>query len=119
MMPKISIVLSARNDDYGRNFLHRINTCLRVLAYHAQRHPGVFEVIIVEYNPPAQEKPLATVLTTHSTPELPVQIITVPSEFHRALAQRSKIPFFEYVAKNIGIRRAQGEYVLSANPDIV
>ncbi|PSQ15955.1 hypothetical protein BRD00_13160 [Halobacteriales archaeon QS_8_69_26] len=29
------------------------------------------------------------------------------------------MPFFEYIAKNVGIRRASGEYVLAMNPDIL
>lgn len=118
-MTRVSIVFSARNDDYGGNFLHRINTCLRVLNYHASRYPGALEIVIVEYNPPAHEKPLTEVLTTRSTAALPIRVITVPQTFHAQQVQKSKIPFLEYIAKNIGIRRAHGEYILSANPDIV
>jgi hypothetical protein len=32
---------------------------------------------------------------------------------------RKSVPLFEYVAKNIGIRRAKGEYILATNPDII
>ncbi|MDB5282631.1 MAG: hypothetical protein JWO06_1706, partial [Bacteroidota bacterium] len=32
---------------------------------------------------------------------------------------RKKIPYYEYVAKNIGVRRDRGEFILAANPDIL
>src|SRR5207245_3974337 len=35
------------------------------------------------------------------------------------LPNSARMPIFEYIAKNVGIRRARGEYVLITNPDIV
>lgn len=117
--PKISFVTAARNDDYGGNFLGRMNTSFRVLEHLVAKYPGVFELVVVEYNPPSGALPLADVMTIRGSEAFPVRIITVPSEFHTSVAQGKKNPFLEYLAKNIGIRRAHGKFVVSTNPDIV
>ncbi|MBI4117215.1 MAG: glycosyltransferase [Parcubacteria group bacterium] len=117
--PKISFVIAARNDDYGGNFLNRIGTFVRVLIHQTNKYKVLLELIIVEYNPPVDNPPLSEVLPIKNNKYLPVRIITVSNEFHQKVAQGSKNPFLEYTAKNIGIRWAKGEYVLSTNSDIV
>lgn len=118
-IPKISFVLAARNDDYGRNFLNRIRTSIRVLAELTERNRAAFELIIVEYCPPVDRPSLADALAEIAHPVLPIRIITVPASFHNRVRGESKNPFLEYIAKNIGIRRAYGEYIIATNPDII
>lgn len=117
--PKISFIISARNDDYGGNFLFRLNSFIRNLAYLAGKHRLDAELIVVEYNPFAEEKTLSEILIIHQNPSLPIRVITVPPEFHEKIKQDSKTPFLEYVAKNVGIRRAQGRFIATTNPDII
>lgn len=117
--PKISLVIAARNDDYGGDFLNRISTCLKILNYQVNKNKVPAELIIIEYNPPNNKQLLSEVLQINKSDFLSIRFINVPSKFHQDLAQGSKNPFFEYVAKNIGIKRANGEFILATNPDII
>lgn len=46
-----------------------------------------------------------------------VRVIHVPQAVHDALPNPHRLPYFEFQPKNVAIRRARGEYVLSTNPD--
>jgi hypothetical protein len=48
-----------------------------------------------------------------------MRIIQVPSEIHYELPNSDRMPMFEYIAKNVGIRMARGRFVLATNPDII
>lgn len=113
----LSVVMAARNDNYGGNFLHRIQTFVSTLATLARRHGLDAELVVVEWNPPADRPGLVDAITW---PEgLRTRIITVPPEVHRMLEGSDRMPMFEYVAKNVGIRCAAGDRVLVTNPDII
>lgn len=47
----------------------------------------------------------------------PTRIIHVPRELHEKAYNPHGFRYFEFFPKNIGIRRARGEFVLSTNPD--
>ena len=115
MKPYLSIVITGRNDNYGQDFLSRINTFVRSLAHQTQSYPGVFELVIVEWNPLPGQPGLAEVLDP--TPGLLVRVITVPSHLHAQFD--SSLPVLEFHGKNVGIRRAHGEFVLVTNPDVI
>jgi hypothetical protein len=112
--------MTARNDDYGGNQLHRIQAAVDSILTYADRHGVDLEVIIVEWNPPADEPPLEAAIDwpEHST-HVTVRILTVPHSIHEQRPNSDELPLFEYVAKNVGIRRSRGEFVLSTNPDNV
>jgi len=114
--PYISFVVVARNDNYGGNFLHRMQISMNSLLTLCERESLNAEFIIVEWNPPDAPR-LAEALSLPKT--LGVRFIEIPNEIHRGLPNSEKIPIFEYIAKNVGIRRAKGEYVLATNPDII
>jgi hypothetical protein len=117
--PKISFITTARNDDYGGNLINRINAFIKTLVHLTNVHELNSELILVEYNPPSSEKPLSEVLHIADNRHLSVRFIVVPESFHKQFETASKIPVMEYIAKNIGARRAHGEYVLCLNPDII
>jgi hypothetical protein len=53
---------------------------------------------------------------------LTIKLLHVPNEVHKRLINpevRKTVPLFEFNAKNMAIRRAKGEYILSTNADIV
>jgi hypothetical protein len=107
----LSIVIAARNDDY----LPRLRRSLAVLNTLCVRLQFSPEIILVEWNPSTDKAPLARSLPKFIG--LPLRIITVSPELHRAQAGSDVLPFFEYTAKNAGIRRAKGNWVLTTNAD--
>ncbi len=118
--PYISFVVASRNDTHGINIQERTQSFLSSLAEQCHRHKLHAELVFVEWNPPVDRKPLSTIFT----PPLPseyfsVRFITVPSHIHDALDNSDKFPFFQMIAKNVGVRRAKGEFVLVTNIDII
>jgi len=93
---------------------------LNVLLGLWAKHKLDAELVIVEWNPPENKPCLQEVLAWPKClkPGM-VRIVEVPKEIHHRLANSDRMPMFEYIAKNVGIRRASGEYVLATNPDIV
>jgi len=118
--PKISFVVAARNDDYGGNFLRRMQVFVDGLLTLWQRHRLDAELVVVEWNPPG-DKPCLTeaIHWPTSVPPGRLRVIEVPATVHRRLPGSDRIPMFEFIAKNVGIRRARGEYVLATNADII
>jgi len=104
---KLSIVTSGRNDGHAGDFIERMNRSFETLP------PGA-EIIMVEWNPPEDRPPLASEIKYHG-----VRVITVPQDLHSQMHGHDWLPFFEYRAKNVGIRRSAGEWVLCMNPDIL
>ncbi len=116
--PYISIVIPARNDDYGFGFLHRLQVFLDTFLTLCENHNLDTELIIVEWNPPPETPRLREVLTWPKNLKLQkVRIIEVPGAIHNKLPYSGNMTMFEYIAKNVGIRRARGEYVLAMNND--
>lgn len=115
MTPYLSIVIVGRNDDYGGDFLSRINSFVRSLDHQLLGHDGLVELIIVEWNPLSDRLPLRDVLPTAINMDL--RIITVSKEIHDSIGH--PWPVLEMYGKNVGIRRSRGEYVLTTNPDII
>jgi len=116
--PKISFVVTGRNDDYGGNLINRASTFVRTLSHFADKYHLPIEIIFVEYNPIPDKKYLFEEIHVPRTPFVKLRGIIVPPGFHEKVKQNN-IPVLEYIAKNIGIRRANGEYILATNPDIV
>jgi len=120
LQPKISFVVPARNDNYGLNFLHRMQVFLTCLLSLWREHELSAELIIVEWNPPEGSPRLVDAVVWPPAVSGPtVRIIEVPRSLHSQLPNSDRISMFEYIAKNVGIRRAKGQYVLITNADIV
>lgn len=116
---KISIVFTARNDNYGGDLLGRINALIKVLIYLTNKYNSKFELVIVEYNPPSDKKKLFEVLQINNNLNLKVRFIEFDSKYHNRFKNSERIKLFEYTAKNIGIKRATGDFVISTNQDII
>lgn len=116
----LSFVVAARNDNYGVDFLYRLQVFIDRLLSLSMKYDLDSEIVIVEWNPPPENSKLMEALTwpENMKPGM-VRIVEVPAEAHNRLPNSDRIPMFEYVAKNVGIRRSSGEYVLSTNPDIL
>jgi hypothetical protein len=85
-----------------------------------KKHGLDAELILVEWNPPEDQPRFKDALTwpTCLDPGT-IRIIEVPGQIHKQFLNSDKIPMFEYVGRNVGIRRARGEYVLVTSPEVI
>lgn len=121
--PYISFVIAGRNDDYGGDFNDRLSNSVNQLSYWLEKYEVPSEYIVVNYNPIAEKKSLFEAINWRKNRKyVRIRIIDVSPEVHRAHENpqaRKPLPFYEYVAKNAGIRRAKGAFICAANPDIL
>jgi len=117
--PKFSFVAASRNDDHGGNLRHRMQVFIEALGAQCARHNLDAELVLVEWNPPEDRPGLEDALDWSRTEGLPVRIIRVPGTLHRKFENASTLPLHQMIAKNVGIRRARGAFVVATNIDIV
>lgn len=116
----LSIVMAGRNDNYGGDFNTRLKLSIESIAYAASKCDFDIEIIIVEWNPPEDRRYLIDAVSLRRESEnVFIKFVRVPPDIHSDLDNSNSIPLFEYHAKNVGIRRADGEFILSTNPDII
>lgn len=121
--PYLSIVVTGRHDNFANGFENRSQFFIDQLAESFKKVPTAsFELIFVDY---ATDYPNYSYLyeTLKWPPELKKRTrnIIVPSSFHQEISKRlnTTTPFLEYVAKNIGLWRSKGKFVLTMNPDSI
>lgn len=116
--PYLSVVTVSRNDDHGGNLLGRMGFFVGGLADQCLRHGLECELIVVEWNPPPDRPRLAEALRwpQEGTP-CQARVVTVPPEIHRRFLHSDRLPLFQMIAKNAGIRRARGQFILATNID--
>lgn len=116
---RLSIVYSVRDPDYGHGLLHRMQVSLNALAALARDCRLDYELIVVEWNPPPGKR---TIRESLSSPEYStgrIRFIEVGPSVHDEFESGDELPFLEYIAKNVGIRRAQGDWILASSPDVL
>lgn len=118
--PYLSIVVTSRNDNHGQDLLPRTTLFVNGLITQCTRFNLSAELIIVEWNPPPQNPPLHRILPA-PPPGCPLRVryITVPPQLHQQYANANNIPLYQMTAKNVGIRRAKGQFVLCTNIDLL
>lgn len=116
----LSIVATTRNDNHGGDLLRRTQAFVNSVYVQAKKFNLPVELIIVEWNPPA-DKPLLKEVLAPPTEGVPVTLryIIVPQEIHNTYRFSDSLPLYQMIAKNVGIRRAKGEFILSTNIDVL
>jgi len=119
-VPYLSVVAASRNDDHGGDPLVRTQIFINTFARQCEKYRLPAELILVDWNPVAGRPGLAGVLqlpaeSTHCQ----ARIITVPAVLHDRLKYADRLPLFQMIAKNVGIRRARGKFILATNIDII
>lgn len=121
--PKLSIVIAVRNDNYGGDFIERLQRCIDWNTRYLEEYRIKTEFVLVNWNPVADNPTLSdSIIWPRFQRWVEYRIIEVPPEIHQAYvdpAVRKTVPMFEFIAKNAGIRRAKGEYILCINADIL
>ncbi|NDB97090.1 MAG: hypothetical protein EBZ78_13195, partial [Verrucomicrobia bacterium] len=126
--PHLSFVCVSRNDKHGGDPLARLAYCCKNFIKQSETYRVSSEFVIVEWNPPKDRPSLKQELKKIVRPTantqvriitVPEEVITVPEEVHQKFEFSEKLPLFQMIGKNVGIRRARGEFVLSSNIDIL
>jgi hypothetical protein len=118
--PYVTIILTGRNDNFGGDFNVRLRRALEFNHEHLSARQIRHEFVLVEWRPVPGKPWLAEVLADeypHLVPHTLVSYVT-DLAYHDAYSLNPKLQFQEFIAKNIGIRRCRGEFVLTTNTDI-
>jgi hypothetical protein len=118
--PYISVVVAARNDNHGGNMIGRMQAFIDSWILQARQYDLSSEIVVVEWNPPAGRARLIDALRW--PPDMgpcEVRFVEVSREVHNRLPNSDAIPLHQMIAKNVGIRRARGQFVLATNLDII
>ena len=117
--PYFTIVFSGRNDDFGGDFNERFFRALR-FNHESLSAAGVpHDFVFVEWRPLEDRPYLATVIVEQRlVPEHLLTSYVVDARYHDAFSLNPRLQFQEFIAKNVGVRRAAGQWILTTNTDI-
>ncbi|MBK8659431.1 MAG: hypothetical protein IPN22_11330 [Bacteroidetes bacterium] len=96
--------------------------CVNWFCHYANLFKIHSEFLVVNYNPIEENSSITEAINFPLSAYVKFKIITVEASFHNSISHkaiRKNVPLYEYIAKNIGIRRATGEYIVSGNPDVI
>jgi hypothetical protein len=113
-------VLTGRNDGYGRDFAARFFRTLQFNHEQLTARAIPHEIVFIEWAPPA-DAPLLFEQIFEEVPNLDRRICSwyvVDPEYQSALSLNPRLEYLEFLAKNVGVRRARGQYVLTSNCDV-
>lgn len=117
--PKVSFVFAVHDPEYGGGLLARTQRNIDALIELANRYHLLAEIVIVEWNPRQDRAPFRESLRwPDDLGHVCLRFLEVPADIHRALPNADRLPIFEYIAKNAGLRRARGRFLLATNPDL-
>lgn len=118
--PYLSVVAASRNDDHGGDPLVRTQIFINCFARECELHQLPAELILVDWNPVSGRPGLAGMLQLPAgSSYCQARVITVPTVLHHQVKYADRLQFFQMIAKNVGIRRARGSFVLATNIDII
>ena len=113
----LSIVVPSRNDEDWR--MASLKAGIEGLLNQARRFDLRAEILLVEWNPPADRPGLRSLFDWPQGGPCRVRILTVPAELHRRFPHADKAPFLPMQSWNAGIRRATSDFVLSMTADVL
>lgn len=112
-----SIVVTSRNDGYGGHLNFRAQAALNIMIRHYD------EVVYVDWCSPSGVSLIRELDLFMWSPvrEAKLKHIVVTPDDLRALGKEDliNIPMVEVLGRNIGIRRATGDWIVSSNIDIM
>ncbi len=117
--PYLSVVVATRNDDHGGDPLKRLQAFVNTFAAQCRRYGLDAELLVVEWNPPGDKPRVSELCRVPDKSPLEVRFIEVPADRHQELRFASVLPLFQMIAKNVGIRRARGRFILATNIDVI
>lgn len=109
----LSIVIAARNDNYGGDFFYRFKTAMQMTidGITASGYANDVEIVIVDWG---SEIPLHTVVPSDGNL---MRYVIVPSSIAQFYNQDST--FSGVAAINVGAKRSYGEYIAQTGADVI
>src|SRR5215471_6257331 len=117
--PYLSVVVATRNDRHGGDPNKRLEAFIATFDQACRRSNLDAEVIVVEWNPPPDRPKVGSLVRLPANPFCALRFIEVPPALHQTLKHADVLPLFQMIAKNVGIRRARGQFVVATNIDII
>jgi len=117
--PYLSLVVAARNDGYAGGMLRRLQVCIDNFVEQAERYAIPSELILVDWNPPKGKDLWNALKWPAVVRQCTIRVITVPHRIHATLPFATELPIIIHRARNVGVRRARGEFVLPTSADIL
>jgi hypothetical protein len=117
-VPYLSIIGWVRNDGYMEGYIERIQRSLRLLINQLDRYQVPAEIVIVEWNPPA-DRPLVADIVGGCRGEghVTVRFVTVDARYHQSLIGSQFKGMHVVNAANVGLRRARGKFLVPKGMD--
>jgi hypothetical protein len=115
---KLSIVLGGRDDNYGENFIERLNQAVSTNLQNLDEHGIDYEMIVVDFNPLDEVYLHTNESLKEALSHKKVRNIIV----HNSVVCRENLnptTYYEYFAKNVGCRHSTGDLILITNSDII
>jgi hypothetical protein len=117
--PYISIVIASRNDRYAGGMLRRLQVCASALVAQMERFDVPAELILIDWNPPPGKDLWSALKWPSLVRRCTIRVITVPARLHATFPFADRLPILIHRARNVGIRRATGSFVLPTSADIL
>ncbi len=118
--PYLSVVMASRNDDYAGGMLRRLQVNVNAFIEQTERFDLPSELLLIDWNPPDGKELWQAIDWPSSTlHRCTVRVITVPPQIHATVPFADRLPILIHRARNVGIRRARGQFVLPTSPDIL
>jgi len=118
--PFVSLVLTGRNDDHGADFKARFFRTLRFNHRELSARGILHEFVFVEWAPLSDRARLVD-MVFNAIPELDPSVCqwyVVDPRYQQELSLNPRLVYLEFLAKNVGVRRARGRFVLTTNCDV-
>lgn len=109
--PYLTIIGWTRNDGYTASYADRITHAIGVLVRQLEAHRIPSELIVVEWNPPADRPRMSDLLGRPQARHTTVRFIEVGEEHHRQLKGWKERGLPTVAALSVGIRRARGSFL--------
>ena len=116
--PYVTFVTYGRNDGYTPSYVKRVRRAMRCLAGQLERAGLASEIIIADWNSPADQPLLIDILELPTSLEhVSIRGIVVAPEHHDTFAGSRERGIHTGEAANVGIRRARGQFLTSRASD--
>tara|TARA_B100001109_G_scaffold65257_1_gene53333 strand:- start:5320 stop:6258 length:939 start_codon:yes stop_codon:yes gene_type:complete len=114
----LSIVLGGRDDNYGENFIERLQQAVSTNLDLLDKSGLDYEMIVVDFNPIDDQYLHDNSILKESLSHKRVKNIIVDNS---VICEEELSPkmYYEYFAKNAGCRVSSGEFIFVTNSDIL